>query len=173
MAMSCLSSPPSRKATWSLSGQAPRIRRLVAPPISADMNLCYGKGGCAALHRACDAGSLELVELLLAAGADPTVLTTAEGESVLHFANDPDVLRRLLQLGLPLECRSIGGFTPLMECRAEHCRPLITDLSTGPTLPAGSECNQRVVVALMHLSCTAVLSLDASFQCVINHNHSW
>jgi len=91
-------------------------RRLVAPPISADVNLYSGdEMGFPPLHWAVDVGSLELVELLLAAGADPTA-TTFSGEefSVLHLAQHADVLRRLLQLGLPLKCRDSRGLTPLL-----------------------------------------------------------
>jgi len=67
-----------------------------------------------ALHWACAVGSLEMVELLLAAGADPTATTTRSNQSVRHLAKDPGVLRCLMQLSLPLECRNDAGETPLL-----------------------------------------------------------
>jgi len=97
-------------------GRVQLARRLVAPPISADVNIRFGDGmGLTALHWACYFGSLELVELLLAAGADTTATSIETELSVLHIAKDPDVLRRLLQLGLPLECRNRSSFTPLLR----------------------------------------------------------
>jgi len=58
---------------------------------------------------------LELVELLLAAVADPTATSTKAEWSVLHLARRAAVLRYLLQLGLPLECRHRDGYTPLLH----------------------------------------------------------
>jgi len=94
------------------------IRRLVAPPISADVNLRCDDLGCTAFLYACVHDNLEAVELLLAAGADPTATTTWFNQSALDVARDAKLLRRLLQLGLPLEHRDRGGFTPLLRaCR--------------------------------------------------------
>jgi len=91
------------------------VRRLVAPPISADVNLRCGELGRTALHWACSVGSLEAVEVLLAAGADPTATTTRSNQSVLHLTKDPGVLRYLLQLGLPLDDRDKSSLTPLLH----------------------------------------------------------
>jgi len=91
------------------------VRLLVAPPISADVNLRCAPARFTALHFAVDVGTLEMVELVLAAGADPAATTEGDEWSVLHLVRDAKMLRRLLQLGLPLECRDAGGSTPLQH----------------------------------------------------------
>jgi len=130
------------------------VRRLVAPPISADCNLCNPNDGYNALHYACRRGRWEAVELLLAAGADPTAtVATQDNQSALHLARNPDVLRRLLQLGLPLEARDATGRTPLHQ----HCTRRAVGC-VGVLLEAGADIHatDNEGLGVLHYSALAI-----------------
>jgi len=105
-----------RRPNWRLAF------RLLAPPISVDPNLCVPDGyhGLNALHVACWRADLTVIDLLLAAGADPTVTTAPTQQRVLQISQDAEVLNRLLQLELPLEQRDRKGRTPLLSACGCH-----------------------------------------------------
>lgn len=57
--------------------------------------------------------STELVELLLARGADVRARTLADGNSVLHYASTVDLVRLLIRAGADVNAGSCGGNVPL------------------------------------------------------------
>ena len=65
------------------------------------------------LHGAVDIGNLEMVELLLKAGADMSVKDW-QGKSALFYAQSAQMARLLIQAGLTLEEQAPNGWTPLV-----------------------------------------------------------
>jgi ankyrin repeat protein len=66
---------------------------------------------------AADRGSLDVVKLLLARGADVNAKEARGGQSALMWAvaeNHPDIVRALVEGGADVRARSSGGFTPLL-----------------------------------------------------------
>lgn len=57
--------------------------------------------------------SPEMVELLLAHGADVRARSLADGNSVLHYASSVDLVRLLIQAGADVNASSCGGNVPL------------------------------------------------------------
>ena len=77
-----------------------------------DVN-AQNKRGDTALTYAAALNQPEIVDILLAAGADPTV-DTNEGMTPLHSAKDPGIARRLLDSGADPNARTNYEHTPLM-----------------------------------------------------------
>lgn len=85
-----------------------------------------------ALHVAASGGFLDIVEVLLDAGANPS-LPSAQGYTPLHLAVSKDhapVTERLLAAGAPLEARTRAEGTPLhvaLAARAVGCARLLVE----------------------------------------------
>lgn len=64
------------------------------------------------LFRAAESGSAECVRLLLSAGADPKVRDSFK-RTAMYYASSAEVIRVLMQAGLPLEDADEYGWSPL------------------------------------------------------------
>jgi len=117
------------------------VRRLLAPPISADVNLREpDRHGYAPLHVACRRDNLGAIGLLVAAGADPSLPTAGDRpKSLVQLIDEPETLRNLVSLpGVSpravLEWRDRDGRTPLLRA----CRELAVRRA-GLLLAAGAD----------------------------------
>ncbi len=66
----------------------------------------------------CGGDDLEILDMLLTAGADPRAAWTQNGTSVLHYAGNrsrPDILNWFLAQGVDVNAASADGTTPLMS----------------------------------------------------------
>lgn len=96
-------------------GRVERVRELLAQGIPPDAP--ESKNGHRALHQAAEAGQREVVELLLAHGADPTG-RDGNGHTPLMWAAQAasvEVGERLLDAGAEVNDRSDTGETPLTQ----------------------------------------------------------
>jgi ankyrin repeat protein len=76
----------------------------------------------------CESANDSIVEMLLAAGADPNVENSDSRATPLHFAarrGDARMMERLLNAGASINARTDDGFSPLVE--AVRCAPLQRD----------------------------------------------
>jgi len=118
-------------------------RRLLAPPFSADPNLCEpdSQFGLNALHAAfcaCEDENWEAIELMLASGADISMPTaTAEPRTLLSLISFHNVLHHMLSMGLQLEQRDAKGCTPLLQaCKFADLCCVMTLLDAGADIHA-------------------------------------
>lgn len=93
------------------------VARLLALGLPVDAR---DHRGATALLRASGAGSLQSVQRLLAAQADPklTVDTGASSLSAAVSARQPDIARALVAAGMPVDFRHADGVTALMIAAA-------------------------------------------------------
>lgn len=107
----------SSKELFEAVDRGDRQQTLAALRRGADVN-AGDTGGYTALHRACAAGNLSIVTLLLEAGAGVDA-RTATGETPLHRAASREVAEQLVQKGADIHAReNESGMTPLFNADA-------------------------------------------------------
>jgi uncharacterized protein len=114
--------------------------------------------GCTALLRAAGGGHSDLVALLLAAGADPS-LTARTGASPLSAAvsmRHPEIVQRLLNAGAAVDQALPGGVTPLMVAAALGLPDMCSRL-----LAAGADVALRDEQGYTALHCAALYAFGA------------
>lgn len=108
-------------------GQAGRVAQLLEDDPEA-VNT-YSADGFTALHLAAFFGQAEVVEVLLARGADVTAVSdNAMRVLPLHSAaaaGSTEAMKRLLAHGADPDARQSGGFTPLMSAAAGGNEPAL------------------------------------------------
>jgi hypothetical protein len=123
-------------------------RRLIRRPKLYDSKIFHWiYGGDTALHLAAAGYRVEIVRLLLAAGADPNAATNHRSSSPLHYAADGFIshpawdaerqvatLRCLLDAGADLHSQDKNGATPLHRAVRTRCAAAVRCL-----LRAGSD----------------------------------
>lgn len=85
-----------------------------------DIDMCFPDDGETALTTACRYGDYMMVQLFLAAGANPNVRNESEGESPLIVASrygDIQIVRTLVAAGADITLESHQKVTALMEAR--------------------------------------------------------
>jgi ankyrin repeat protein len=106
--------PDSAVADAAMKGDIEAVRALLKD--GADVNAAQGDG-MTALHWAAEAGDIELVGMLLYAGANPQGVTRLGGYTPLHLASKAGrarVVAGLLEAGAdPVARTTTGGVTPL------------------------------------------------------------
>jgi ankyrin repeat protein len=106
--------PASKQELFEAVDRWDRQQTLDVLHRGADVN-ARDDEGYAALHRACAAGNLSIVEILLDAGADVNARTAA-GETPLHVAASKEIALRLVAKGADVNARdSELGMTPLFN----------------------------------------------------------
>lgn len=111
-----------------LTADLPLLRKLLDQPSS----LASLDQGYTVLHAAAAAGHADVVDLLVARGADPNVIGR-DGLTPLHLAAHQGYtasVRALLERGARLEARSATGATPLGLAAAECQRNAVSLLLT-------------------------------------------
>ncbi|MBI3927889.1 MAG: ankyrin repeat domain-containing protein [Armatimonadetes bacterium] len=107
-------------------GQRALARRLLGARVSPEAT---DEAGRTSLMLACDRGDLEMVELLLAAGADPAAREPDTGESALHCAvrrGNPGIVKTLLAAGADPDLPDTWeGSTPLALAASQGDLPLV------------------------------------------------
>lgn len=76
--------------------------------------------GRTALHRACIAGNLEVIDVLLANKANVNIAEEQKGQTPLHFAvifNHAEVVKKLLEAGADKSVADKKSRTPLQKCQ--------------------------------------------------------
>jgi ankyrin repeat protein len=94
------------------SGDIVFVERLIRAGVAVDSVTDYGYS---ALDLAAEAGNLQIINLLLEAGAD---VDYSQESSPLHMAvksGHVDVVKHLIEAGANLEIEADDGITPLME----------------------------------------------------------
>jgi cytohesin len=99
-------------------GQLPTVRKLLATGIDVNASTIGHHGG-SALHAAAQGGHIEIVNLLLKAGADPDAESYDGVTPLANVAND-DVCKALLSAGADVNHRDHGGCTPLIGAIFEN-----------------------------------------------------
>ena len=66
------------------------------------------------LQHAVILGRDDFIDELLKRGADPTLTTLSENNTLLHLASLPRTIRMFIRLGFDLEARNFQGMTPLL-----------------------------------------------------------
>ena len=106
--------PESPVADAAMNGDLEAVRELLEE--GADVNLAQGDG-MTALHWAAEAGDVEMVGVLLYAGAKLEGVTRIGDYTPLHVASEAghgEVVRALLEAGADVEARrAFAGTTPL------------------------------------------------------------
>jgi ankyrin repeat protein/thiol-disulfide isomerase/thioredoxin len=104
-------------AVW---GNMPLVRILLDAKAQANLKDTVG---CTALHLAARDGNIETMELLLAAGADPSAQDSRFLGTPLHHAavgGQPDAVRFLLKHGCTVGLRNEDDSTPLQFATIAH-----------------------------------------------------
>ena len=113
-------------AAAAAAGDLPRLRRMVAKDPRAAVAAPRGStDGFTALHHASRSGNLAAVSLLLEAGADPNVETTAGRATPLHraaFAGHSEVCELLLESGAAAGRGDGDGETPAFKAASQVSR---------------------------------------------------
>lgn len=129
--MSGLAAAETPSAEWRdaiLHNHLDVIRALYAEQDDIDRPTEHGK---TALMAAAGAGDLELVEQLLAAGADPEAANHLNGTVLMYAAGsgDADTVRRLLATGVGVNDRASNGWNAIMMATAKNQGELLTVLA--------------------------------------------
>lgn len=96
-----------------LMGQSATVNRLLAKGVDVNLST-IGSHGCCAIHAASKGGHATIVQMLLAAGANPNA-TSYDGVGPLACAANRNVCRLLLKAGADVNHRDQFGCTPLMS----------------------------------------------------------
>lgn len=124
-----------------LSGNLADLQRLVEHDPDAHERR-YTPGGLTLLIVASASGTLESVEYLLGAGADPNAQGTTGGETAVMFAaarRRRDVLRRLIEAGADVNLRDHDGATALHHALTGAGRRQELEDTIGVLLAAGAD----------------------------------
>jgi len=96
------------------------IKRLLATGVNVNNPIdgygYYGYEGYTLLHFAAERNKYVVVELLLAAGANPNIADKIGSRMPIHYAairNFPDIIKLLVEAGASIEVKDSNGFTPL------------------------------------------------------------
>ena len=120
-------------------GDLEQVRALIGT--GADVNAAHGDG-MTALHWAAERGSVEMVEVLIYAGANAKAVTRIGDYTPLHLAaksGSADVLRALIAAGAVLDARTTtGGASPLHFAAASGSTEAVAAL-----VDAGAEVDAR------------------------------
>ncbi|KAF5810660.1 putative protein kinase TKL-Pl-1 family transcription factor C2H2 family [Helianthus annuus] len=95
----------------------------------------------AALKKDHEASGRELVQILLAAGADATAQDTQHGRTALHTAamtNDVELVKIILDAGVDVNIRNVQNTIPLHVALARGSKSCV-----GMLLSAGANCNMQ------------------------------
>ena len=95
-------------------------------PLQADIDATIGNGVTPLMHAA-RLGQLDVIDALLARGADPSLLN-ADLNGALWFACYADSVvctERLIRAGAPLDTQNINGATALIYCASAGKAPLV------------------------------------------------
>jgi ankyrin repeat protein len=110
------------------------IRALMPDRVDVDEANEHGK---TALMAAAAAGDAELVEQLLAAGADPKATNKLDGTVLMYAAGSGDrqVVERLLAAGVALDGQASNGWSAIMMAAAKDLGDLVTLLASAGANP--------------------------------------
>ena len=128
----------------------------VSDNLQADINDTIANATSPLMHAA-RKGNIEVLNALLARGADPTLLN-ADSNGALWFAcfaNSEACLAALVNAGAPLDTQNINGATALIYCASTGKTALVRQL-----LDAGAN------AGLMTLDDFTALELAANLQCM-------
>ncbi len=128
----------------------------VSDPLQADINGTVANE-TTPLMRAARMGDIDVLQALLARGADPALLN-ADGNGALWFAcfaDSEECVAALIGAGAPLDSQNVNGATALMYCASAGKTALVKQL-----LEAGA--NTR----LMTLDDFTALELAANLECM-------
>ncbi|XP_065867744.1 E3 ubiquitin-protein ligase KEG isoform X2 [Euphorbia lathyris] len=119
---------------WMEIASAEDIADAIDMPSPIGTALCMA----AAVKKDHEAGR-ELVQVLLAAGADPTAQDTQHGRTALHtaaMANDVELVKIILEAGVDVNIRNVHNTIPLHVALARGAKSCV-----GLLLSAGANCN--------------------------------
>lgn len=100
------------------AGDAPRVQALLARGVSPNPPWVSAERPAPPLHRAAERGHVEIVRLLLAAGANVNAVDASPGVSPIYYAaraGHAEVVRLLLRSGAGAGGGTDAGVTPLHE----------------------------------------------------------
>ncbi|CAK9133634.1 unnamed protein product [Ilex paraguariensis] len=120
---------------WVEIASAEEIADAIDIPCPIGTALCMA----AALKKDHEAEGRALVEILLAAGADPTAQDTQHGRTPLHaaaMANDVELVKIILDAGVDVNIRDVHNVIPLHVALARGAKSCV-----GLLLSAGANCN--------------------------------
>lgn len=110
-------------------GDVEAIKALLDEGNKPDTHIDYGENWITPLMKAAWDGEKEIVEVLLAAGADVNAQAPGWGETALGQAVSRDhveIARLLVEKGAKLESRNKQGFTPLIQAAAAGKLEMVT-----------------------------------------------
>ncbi len=114
--------PPSTRFAVAIeSGDVDEIKALLDEGNKADTHIDYGENWVTPLMKACWDGKKEIVDVLIAAGADVNAKAPGWGETPLGQAvsrGRQEIARTLVAKGAKLETRNKQGYTPLIQASA-------------------------------------------------------
>ncbi|CAL5330573.1 unnamed protein product [Camellia sinensis] len=130
-------------ATWNVTvvkrwvelASLEEIASVIDIPSPVGTALCMA----AAIKKDHEAEGRELVQILLAAGADPSAQDAQHGRTVLHtaaMANDVKLVQIILDAGVDVNIRNVNNTIPLHVALARGAK-----LCVGLLLSAGANCN--------------------------------
>ena len=128
----------------------------IADPLQANINSTIINATTPLMHAA-RLGNLDVLNVLLSQGADPTLLN-ADSNGALWFAcfaNSEACAATLINAGAPLDTQNINGATALIYCASAGKTPLVRQL-----LAAGADAE------LMTLDDFTALELAANRECM-------
>jgi ankyrin repeat protein len=124
-----------------LSWDLPALQRLLEDDRDALLRRCTSSG-LTLLMVAALSGSVDCVEYLLEAGADPNARSTISRETALMFAtvrHRHDAMRRLIEAGADVNARDGGGATALHHALAGAARRTTLERTISLLVESGAD----------------------------------